>query len=410
MASQRVPRLWLALGLLLLLIGGCRTPDAASAPGPATAGCQLSGGFAQLHDQMPDQVGACQGPLVERPELGETSQRTTNGVLVAHTLDGVVSFSDGVHTWVLDPNGQVQMRNPNERFAFEFNGDGRPLVGQAGPPINGPCPTAPIRVVAVENFYGSLVGQLGGQCVRTTTILSDPDADPHEFQPGSTDVRSYQDAQLVVENGLGYDDFSDKILATLGQQPALVKAGDVVGLQVGANPHVWYSAGYVDQIRAAILATLKQLDPGAAAYFDAQSSALDQAFFTERTLISQIAAEYAGTPVGATESIVVDLAATTGLSLISPPEFMQALAEGNEPSARDIAAFQDQLQQHRIKVLVYNTQTVTSLTEQLKALAQQNSIPIVGVSETMPGGAQTFQGWQASELALLRQALQQAAK
>ena len=99
---------------------------------------------------------------------------------------------------------------------------------------------------------------------------------------------------------------------------------------------------------------------------------------------------------------------TIGLNLITPPEFMQALTEVNDPSARDIATFQNQIQNHSTKLLVYNTQTVTSLTEQLKTMAQQNNIPIVGVSETMPVGAQTFQGWQASELQLLLQALQKA--
>jgi zinc/manganese transport system substrate-binding protein len=99
---------------------------------------------------------------------------------------------------------------------------------------------------------------------------------------------------------------------------------------------------------------------------------------------------------------------TTGLNVISPTEFMNAISEGNDPSARDVAMFQNQITNHQIKVLVYNTQTVTSLTEQLKALAQQNNIPIVGVSETMPLGAQTFQGWQANELQLLFQALQKA--
>ena len=393
---------------LALLVALLASLAVASPPAFAQAACQLSGGFAQLQAQVPDRVGSCQGDVSSRPELGEATQRTTTGVLVYHTLDGVVSFSDGLHTWVLDPDGQVQVRNVNERFPFEFNGDGLPLVGQPGPQLDGPCPTAPVKVLAVENFYANLVGQLGGQCVSTATILSDPDADPHEFQPAASDVRSYQGAQLVIENGLGYDDFSDKILATLSQQPALVKAGDVVGLQVGANPHVWYSAGYVDQIRAAILATLKQLSPGAAAYFDAQASATDQEFSVYHGLINQIAAQFGGTPVGATESIFVDMAYTTGLNLITPAEFMRAVSEGNDPSARDIAAFQNQIQNHQIKVLVYNTQTVTSLTEQLKALAQQNNIPIVGVSETMPPGAQTFQGWQASELQQLLQALRKA--
>jgi len=263
-------------------------------------------------------------------------------------------------------------------------------------------------VLAAENFYASLVYQIGGQCVTTTTILSDPDADPHEFQPTANDVRLYQGALLVVENGLGYDDFSDKIIATLPSRPALVNAGDVVGLQVGANPHVWYSAGYVGQVRAAILSNLKQLAPDASAYFDSQSAAVDHEFNTYHTLINQIASQFGGTRVGATESIFVDMAYTTGLSLISPAEFMNAISEGNDPSARDVAAFQNLIQNHQIKVLVYNTQTVTPPTEQLKALAQQNNIPIVGVSETMPLGARTFQGWHASQLELLLQALQKA--
>jgi zinc/manganese transport system substrate-binding protein len=379
-----------------------------SSPALAQSTCQLTGGFAQLAAQIPDRVGTCRGSLDSHPELGETAQATSDGLLVYHTIDGVVSFSDGAHTWVLDPNGQVQVRNVNERFPFEFNGDGMPLVGQPGPSINGPCPTTPVRVLAVENFYGSLVNQIGGQCVTTTTILSDPDADPHEFQPTANDVRSYQGTQLVVEDGLGYDDFSDKIIATLSTRPAVVRAGDWLGLQVGANPHVWYSAGYVDQVRAAILSNLKQLAPGASAYFDAQSAALDQQFATYHGLINQIASQFGGTQVGSTESIFVDMAYATGLNLISPSEFMNAVSEGNEPSARDVAAFHDQIQNHQIKVLVYNTQTVTPLTEQLKTLARQNNIPIVGVSETMPLGAQTFQGWQASELQLLYQALREA--
>jgi zinc/manganese transport system substrate-binding protein len=377
-------------------------------PAAAQSACQLSGGFAILQSQIPDRVGTCSGAEVDRVELGEATQPTTTGRLVYHAVDQVVSFTDGSHTWVLDPSGQVQARGVNERFPWEFNGDGLPLVGQPAPQIDGPCPTLAVRVLAVENFYASLVNQIGGQCVTTFTILADPDADPHEFQPTSNDVRAYQGTQLVIENGLGYDDFSDKVLGTLSTQPALVKAGDVLGLQVGANPHVWYSAGYVDQIRAAILSQLKALNPQATAYYDAQSAALDQRFATYHNLINQIAAQYGNVPVGATESIFADMAYTTGLNLISPPEFMQAVAEGNEPTARDMATFQNQITNHQIKVLVYNTQTVTSLTEQLKAMAQANNIPIVGVSETMPLGAQTFQGWHSNELQLLLQALQKA--
>jgi zinc/manganese transport system substrate-binding protein len=298
------------------------------------------------------------------------------------------------------------MRGVAERLPFEFNGDGFPLAGQAASDSNGPCPRQPVAVLAVENFYGNLVQQLGGQCVNVTVILSDPDADPHAFQPTAGDIRAFQTASLVMLNGLGYDDFADKALGTLSKQPAVVRAGDVLNLQVGANPHVWYSAGYVDQLRAAITGKLKQVAPDASSYFDTQAAALDESFGTYRQLIGQINGQYANAPVGATESIFVDMSYSTGLKLLSPPEFMQAIAEGNDPSAQDIATFQNQLKGKQVKVLVYNVQTVTPITEQLKQMARDANIPIVGVSETMPVGAQTFQGWQAGQLRLLANALQ----
>jgi zinc/manganese transport system substrate-binding protein len=401
MHSRTWPLLALALAASAVL-AGC------TASGPAQSGCQLGPRFAALQTQIPDRVGTCSGPELVHPEMGETIQPTSGGQLAYHAADGTLSFTDGTHTWVLDPNGQAQMRAVDARFSWEFNADGLPLVGQAAPPPGGPCPVAPVRVLAVENFYANLVDQLGGQCVSTTTILSNPDADPHEFQPTATEVRAYQATQLVIENGLGYDDFSDRILSTLSTQPALVRAGDVVGLQVGANPHIWYSPSYVDQIRAAILSQLKALNPDAADYYDAQSAALDQAFTTYRNLVDQITATYTHTPVGATESIFVDMASSTGLDLVSPAEFMQALSEGNDPTARDMAVFQNQITNRQIKVLVYNTQTVTNVTDQLQTMAQQNNIPMVGVSETMPDGAQTFQEWQATQLRLLLLALQKA--
>jgi zinc/manganese transport system substrate-binding protein len=241
-----------------------------------------------------------------------------------------------------------------------------------------------------------------------TTILQDPDADPHEFEPTADDVRAFSGALLVIENGLGYDDFADKIIATMSTKPQVVRAGDVLGLGVGANPHVWYSAGYIDQIKAAILAALKRVSPDASAYFDNQAGALEQAFGTYRQLIAQVAGQYGGTPVGATESIFVGMSYSTGLNLITPPGFLN-VAEDAEPAARDIAAFQDQIRGRQIKVLIYNVQTVTPTTEQLKQLAIQNDIPIVGVSETLPEGFQTFQGWQAGQLQLLLNALQKSA-
>src|SRR5207244_13533230 len=121
------------------------------------------------------------------------------------------------------------------------NVDSWPLADQATIDSNGPCPRQPLAVLAVENFYGNLIQQLGGQCVNVSVILSDPDADPHAFQPTAGDIRAFQSAALVMMNGLGYDDFADKAVGTLSRQPAVVRAGDVRGLKLGATPHDWHS-------------------------------------------------------------------------------------------------------------------------------------------------------------------------
>jgi zinc/manganese transport system substrate-binding protein len=396
----------LRFGLIFVLAVSALLP---AVPAAAQASCSFRGGFAQLQALIPDRVGTCTADEQYRPDQGLSTQQTSTGTLIWHSVDGAITFSDGFHAWVLDPTGQVQVRGVNERFPFEFNGDGFPLVGQATSDSNGPCPRQPVAVLAVENFYGNLVQQLGGQCVNVTVILSDPDADPHAFQPTAGDIRAFQTAALVMVNGLGYDDFADKAVGTLSNKPAVIRAGDVLGLQVGANPHVWYSAGYVDQLKSAITSNLKQVAPDASPYFDTQANALDQAFGSYRQLISQINGEFGNVPVASTESIFVDMAYATGLKVLSPPEFMQAIAEGNDPAAQNIAEFQNQLKGKQVKILVYNVQTVTPITEQLKSMARDADVPIVGVSETMPTGTQTFQGWQAGQLRLLLNALQKAA-
>ena len=286
--TTRLTRFGLALALLAAV--------AACAPGQRA--CRFNGQFAQLASQIPDVVGACQGAEMVVAEMGETLQPTTTGQLIARSVDGLVVFSDTSQSYVMDASGQVHARGLRERFAWEFNGDGFPLVGESDQDVDGACPGEPLRVLAVENFYADLARQLGGQCVSVTAILSDPSADPHEFQPGTSDVLAYQHAQLVIQNGLGYDDFSDRILATLGSQPVLIDAGELLGLQAGDNPHVWYSPADVDQIRAAINTGLEHLAPEYAPYFEAQSSAVNQRMATYRELVGQVSAQFAGTAGG----------------------------------------------------------------------------------------------------------------
>jgi zinc/manganese transport system substrate-binding protein len=270
------------------------------------------------------------------------------------------------------------------------------------------CPSAVVNAIAVENLYGSMLAQLGGQCVRVTSIINDPSADPHEFQTDVQVGKTYQTAELVVQNGLGYDEFSNKIIATLRRKPLVITGSAVVGSKPGDNPHLWYSPGYVMRISQAITHALKQLRPRAATYFDAQARDFAAALSPYHALIEEIKRRFAGTPIGATETIFVYMAEATGLKLVSPPRFMQAIAEGTSPTVRDVAVFHEQIQQKHIKVLVYNTQTVSNLTSQLQALAHAVGIPVVGVTETLVPVQDTFQSWQVRQLRDLLTALESA--
>jgi zinc/manganese transport system substrate-binding protein len=267
------------------------------------------------------------------------------------------------------------------------------------------CPGPVTHVIAVENQYGSLVSRLGGQGVRFKSIITNPDADPHEFQTNAQVVHDYQAAQLVVENGLGYDDWSDKILETVAKKPKVVSAGEVLGLKAGDNPHVWYDPNAIDRICQAITAALKELNPAGTAYFDARARDYAGRLAPYHEAVAHIRKRFAGTPVGATESIFVPMAQATGLDLISPPGLMNAIAEDASPSVQDVALFQQQIREKKIKVLVYNNQTSGNLTSQLREMAEKASIPVVGVSETLAPADATFEGWQISQLRALEDAL-----
>jgi zinc/manganese transport system substrate-binding protein len=162
------------------------------------------------------------------------------------------------------------------------------------------------------------------------------------------------------------------------------------------------------RIRKAITDTLKQLRPPAAPYFDAQAQAFDAALSPYHALIAEIKRRFAGTPIGATETVFVYIAETMGLNLVTPPRFMQAVAEGTNPTVRDVAIFHDQIRQKQIKVLMYNTQAVSNLTSQLRTLAQEVGIPVVGVTETLVPVHDSFQNWQVQQLRDLLAALERA--
>ena len=267
-----------------------------------------------------------------------------------------------------------------------------------------------LQVIAGENFWGSIAAQLGGSHVSVISIVTDPNADPHEYETNTTDARAFAEAKYVILNGAGYDTWGQKLLdANPVDGRKVFTVADLLKKPEGDNPHFWYHPAYVEQVADQITADYKALDSADAAYFTQQRTTFEAALKPYRDRIASIKAHFSGQKVGATESIFVYLADALGLNLISPPEFMQAAAEGNDPPDASVAEFQQQIEQKQITVLVYNVQTVTAVTSNLKQLAAQQNIPTVGVSETMQPPDATFQDWQYAQLLTLQNALNASA-
>ncbi len=267
-----------------------------------------------------------------------------------------------------------------------------------------------LNVVAGENFWGSIATQLGGIHVSVTSIVSDPNADPHQYESSTSAARAFAQANYVILNGAGYDTWGQKLLdANPVSGRKVFTVADLLGKHEGDNPHFWYNPGYVEQVSNQITKDFQALDPADSAYFTRQRAAFEAALSAYHQRITEIKAKFAGQKVGATESIFAYLANALGLDLISPPEFMNAVAEGNDPPASSVVTFEQQVRQKQITVLVYNVQTITNITNTIKQLAAQQNIPIVGVSETIQPADVRFQDWQATQLLALQNALNASA-
>jgi zinc/manganese transport system substrate-binding protein len=267
-----------------------------------------------------------------------------------------------------------------------------------------------IQVVAAENFWGSIASQVGGGRVEVTSIIVNPSADPHSYEPTAQDARTVAQAQFVIVNGAGYDPWADQLLqANPVSGRKELNVADLLGKHVGDNPHMWYNPEYVTAVANAIRDDLKSLDPADAAVFDRA----DQTFLTHglqqyHSLMQAIKTRYGGTPVGATESIFSYLAPALGLNLITPYSYLKAVSEGTDISAADQATVEQQITGKYIKILVYNSQNTPSNIQTLIKLAQANGIPVATITETLAPATATFQDWQSKQLEGIEAALAQA--
>ena len=263
-----------------------------------------------------------------------------------------------------------------------------------------------LQVVAAENFWGNIAQQLGGQYVHVTSIITDPNADPHLYESSAKDASEVTSAKVVIVNGLGYDDFMSKLLgaATVSGRQVLT-AQQILGEPDGSNQHVWYNIPRVDEVAAQITNAYVAKDPAHKTAYQHNLTTFDQSLQPLLATISQIKQTYSGTPVAYTEPVPGYMLEAAGLNVETPEGFAKSIEDGTDPSPADTSAMDALMTNNSVKVLLYNAQATSPVTEHVKTLANQAGIPVIGVTETLPASETTYQSWMADELHELQTAL-----
>jgi zinc/manganese transport system substrate-binding protein len=261
-----------------------------------------------------------------------------------------------------------------------------------------------IEVVAAENFYGGVAKEVGGDRVSVTSVLSNPDQDPHLFEVSPSIIRQVAAAQIVVYNGADYDPWVEKLVKVAAKPGRVtIAAADLVNRKAGDNPHLWYDPATMPAVARALAAALSAADPAHKQEYAARLETFLASLAPLNDKIAAIRGKYAGTPVTASEPVFGYMADALQLKM-SNGRFQLAIMNDTEPSARDVAAFEQDLKTRKVRVLFYNKQAANKVVAHLVALARAANIPVVGVTETAPSGL-SYRDWMLLQLDETQRAL-----
>jgi zinc/manganese transport system substrate-binding protein len=267
--------------------------------------------------------------------------------------------------------------------------------------------TTKIIAIGAENEYADVIGQIGGKYVNVSAIMSNPNTDPHTFEASPAVAREVSAAQLVVQNGVGYDTFMNTIeSAAPSSSRKVIDVQTLLGLPNSTpNPHLWYKPVTMPAVANAVAADLGQLDPAQASYFKANATSFIASLSAWNNAIAAFKSAHPDVPVATTEPVADYMLQAVGADNMTPWTLQADIMNGVDPSPQNTALQNSLFTQHKVKVFLYNQQVTDSLTESFIKLANENGIPVVGVYETMPTPGYNYQSWMLAEVNALDKAV-----
>jgi zinc/manganese transport system substrate-binding protein len=284
------------------------------------------------------------------------------------------------------------------------------VTGCAGGPLSARA-GGRILAVGAENQYANVISQVGGRYVSAVAIESNPNTDPHTFEASPSVAQTVAAAGLVVQNGLGYDTFMERIESASGgvgsnSSRKVIDVQKLLGLPDSApNPHLWYKPETMPAVAYAIAAGLAKLQPAHAAYFQANASSFVRSLAPWHEALERFAREYPRTPVATTEPVGDYMLEAAGTVNLTPFSLQADIMNGVDPAPQDVTLQDGLFAQHRVKLFVYNEQVTDSVTQSFLEAAERDGVPVVGVYETMPTPGYDYQSWMLAEVRALRVAV-----
>jgi zinc/manganese transport system substrate-binding protein len=284
------------------------------------------------------------------------------------------------------------------------------LLAGCGATGDGVTPGGAIVAVGAENEYANVIGQVGGRYVQVSAIESNPNTDPHTFEASPSVAETVDAARLVVQNGVGYDTFMEKIESGSGgvgsnSSRRVIDVQRLLGLPDSTpNPHLWYKPQTMPAVATAVAADLAAIEPAHAAYFKARAAAFVRSLAPWTAALAQFAREYPRTPVATTEPVGDYMLEAAGTVNLTPFSLQADIMNGVDPAPQNVTLQDGLFAGHSVKVFVYNQQVTDSVTQSFLAAAEREGVPVVGVYETMPAGYD-YQSWMLAEVRALRRAV-----